>query len=771
MSKWYKASELERLNTPMPMDGVNGLPDNHVITVSERVIEIDESELVQNNVSTDTFTLELDAEWDDITPVVIFSNSQGDYKVAYENGPTKIPAAAMAVIGSVDVSVFGLDSTGEVRVVTKAAPSTMDVVESGKFVGQVSSDDVSLLGQILKAVSDANAAAETANTAAKNAGTTVNQLKESVETFLSQSQTSVNNAVSSAEKATSAANTAAQTANTAANNADKSADKADAAATKANTSASRAENAYTTLQPILADISVSGNQPRKTLSGNIVSANDAWPSKPLGIKIKGKTRRNLWVNPSRTSYGVTVTSNTDGSLSISGLATQRLAIYSDSEYTLRPGAAYITSVDKKISDVYSLESETGACFVVVFYDSSGEYITDIIFGFGTNLTRKFVVPEGTSFAHFGVTAFGGQSVSGTYHIMLNEGDTAEPWCPPGLSSVDELSLVTSGKNLLTSAFGEIDYSAHGGIVYGQADMACPVALSGKTVAVSVYVDGKDVTGKTGWALYIGGRPSSVSSYTALTLSPTKKHGTVGNVADGTIIRFYANADFYTGDCALSVQLELGSTATDYEPPNITQTPLPEVELRSLPYGTTDELVIGADGTATVERQTYHELIDGSRGYYFPVEAEGYQYVAVNTAKDKPLNTNITAFSIISDRFASCTGHYEPGLVAITSGGLSGDGRDYIAILFCFEPGTFASEPEAKQWFVDNPTNVWFKGMPETEQLTPVTLPVLPAPTFNVYHDADVPSDTSVEYVRDINIALADLEAKIADLVTKEAANV
>ena len=59
----------------------------------------------------------------------------------------------------------------------------------------------------------------------------------------------------------------------------------------------------------------------------------------------------------------------------------------------------------------------------------------------------------------------------------------------------------------------------------------------------------------------------------------------------------------------------------------------------------------------------------------------------------------------------------------------------------------------------------------TESQTPVTLPVLPAPTFNVYHNSQVPSDTSVEYVRDINIALADLEAKIADLVTKEAANV
>lgn len=99
MSKWYKASEIERLKNLTPRDGVTGLPDNHVITVSERVISVDNTELVQNNIATDTFTLILDAEWDGITPVVIFTNDQGDYQVAYENAPTKIPAAAMAGLG------------------------------------------------------------------------------------------------------------------------------------------------------------------------------------------------------------------------------------------------------------------------------------------------------------------------------------------------------------------------------------------------------------------------------------------------------------------------------------------------------------------------------------------------------------------------------------------------------------------------------------------------------------------------------------------------
>lgn len=47
MSKWYKASEIERLKSLTSRDGVTGLPDNHVITVSERAIEIDTPELVQ----------------------------------------------------------------------------------------------------------------------------------------------------------------------------------------------------------------------------------------------------------------------------------------------------------------------------------------------------------------------------------------------------------------------------------------------------------------------------------------------------------------------------------------------------------------------------------------------------------------------------------------------------------------------------------------------------------------------------------------------------
>ena len=724
MSKWYKASEIERLNAPTPRDGVNGLP--------------------------------------------IFSNSQGDYKVAYENSPTKIPAAAMAVIGSVDVSVFGLDSTGEVRVVTKAAPNTMDVVASGKFVGEVSEDDVSLLGQILQAVSDANTAAETANTAAENAGTTVNQLKESVETFLSQSQTSVNNAVSSAGTATSAANAAAQTAKTAADNADSSADAADAAATKANTSASRAENAYTTLQPILADISVSGNQPRKTLSGNVVSANDAWPAKPLGIRVKGKTRQNLWANPSGTSNGVTATSNDDGSITVSGTATAN-AFFDVTSYVLRPSAQYTLSIDHV--DSWIVESHSS--FRIQMYDNieSNSLVTQKWVNTSGDLSTKFTVPANVTAVKFGLRVASGTTVSGTYRIMLNEGSEAEPWCPPGLSSVDELSLVTSGKNLFKPfTNGKVTANDDGSmtvvastITWAQGEKN-PINLPAGT-QVTLSTDTVYDTGNRGFGVFFYTSDNSRESIALYNIL----HRTIQLSEDCVAYQCWFNG-VTTSSATSRVMMEIGSEATDYEPPQATTTPinLDGHSLRSLPDGTRDELVIAEDGSARIEKNVYLSTVSvDSSLVMHPQEAHRIIY-----------SDGITPGCIGGYTNQLCD-KFVPGLYNSankTFSSIHGSGTGNTS--WYFDTGAMTRDA-AKGIIADQlpQTNV-YRITKQIIELPSVTLPVLPAPTYNVYANAEASDtgyamapDVEIEYVRDINIALADLEAKIADLVTKEAANV
>lgn len=57
----------------------------------------------------------------------------------------------------------------------------------------------------------------------------------------------------------------------------------------------------------------------------------------------------------------------------------------------------------------------------------------------------------------------------------------------------------------------------------------------------------------------------------------------------------------------------------------------------------------------------------------------------------------------------------------------------------------------------------------TSQLGTVQMPQLPAPTFNAYATGGyVPGETDVDYERDVNIAYAELEAKIAALTVAQA---
>ena len=159
MSDWITAKALNDANNEISLlSSESGLPDNHVITIRERELSVDDSELIQNNIKTDTVTLNLDREWEGIHPLILFGpNSNGVLYVEYKGEPVHIPAGAMEDVGPLDLSVMGLDDTGQVRLVTKAAPGTFTVVESGEYIGEISEDDASLLGQILSALEELKA--------------------------------------------------------------------------------------------------------------------------------------------------------------------------------------------------------------------------------------------------------------------------------------------------------------------------------------------------------------------------------------------------------------------------------------------------------------------------------------------------------------------------------------------------------------------------------------------------------------------------------------
>ena len=786
MSKWYKASEIERLKNLTSRDGVSGLPDNHVITVSERVISVDNTELVQNNIATDTFTLVLDAEWDGITPVVIFTNDQGNYQVAYENAPTKIPAAAMAGIGAVEVSVFGLDSTGAVRVVTKAAPNTMNVVKSGKFVGEVSSDDASLLGQIL-------AAAEAANEAAANANATV--IKSAVATTLNPG-----------EQAT--ANLADHVLTIGVPKGEKG-DKGDPGQNGTDGVTPFAYATVTTLEPgapatvaieentlklgipkgkkgdtgdpgrtpqrgvdywtaadvkavvedakaqAVAELAEVGNVPKRTVTDLVAHGEDAYPQKPVAVRVKGKTWVNLAPAISGTNRGITVSTDSDGLITISGTATSAGSQITAEMQGPVAGKRYTLSVSSKPAN-FSVEAQS--------ISIDGKWLSDDIYinnrSPSTHATNAFNASAATFrmiLQNFPI----GVAINASFHVMLVEG-SEPPDCftpPASVTSVQTKNLVTAGKNLINLSGSHVSGQ---GAVNGQIIKAGPFAAGSTyeglfielanpiTIPAGDYVFSANPALPNEGQLYIDFADNSRVTIDALSTSvkfslPSKRKilyvnfQTLANTISEVSWRGVA-------------QLELGSTATTYEPPNTIMTPLPEVELRSLPNGTCDELVIGADGTCEVERKTGVVVLDGSDDEFYQAE-DG---PAENGVIRVWLNNDTGLATSTSDKAVS---NLYPNVNTWKTSGfgvsINNTGNIFFNDVNCQTPDSLRRKLQATPM-----TIVGVLKESTTEPQSPVTLPALPAPTFNQYHNSQVSSDTSTTYTRDINIVIDNLAKQI-----------
>lgn len=452
--------------------------------------------------------------------------------------------------------------------------------------------------------------------------------------------------------------------------------------------------------------------------GYVAHAEDAYAQKPIEVRIKGKTRANLWVNPSGTSNGITVTANEDGSITISGTSMANSYIYS-TIYSLKPGSTYTLSIDKTVNVNISIQP----------YDNSDGFIINVAEIGGNGASKNTgVFPKNAAYARLKIQCPPGTSISGTYRIMLNEGSEPEPWCPPGLHGMQTGNLVTSGKNLIDTNGASVLQGNFG------------VKLPNLALQPGSYVV-KRPSGLTGnFAIYREGDTSaSVSNITEAGTSFTLTSPIYGLDFRSSV------ADQITLDNISQFQLELGSTATAYEPPTVTETPLPEVELRGLPNGTCDELVIKADGTCEVERRTYSYTATGEedvsyasgRAYFAVPGIMQFGFITLNIVCDKLATVNNPA-----NATGCCVGTY---------------GFIWFNVL-----GTTTDVKTSKAWLATNkPTFISLKKDMEVEPQSPVTLPALPAPTFNQYHDADVPSDMSTEYVRDINIVLDNLAKQVA----------
>lgn len=236
-----------------------------------------------------------------------------------------------------------------------------------------------------------------------------------------------------------------------------------------------------------------------------------------GLSVFGRTRQNLWRNPSGTKNGITVTSNEDGSVTVSGTTVYPNTEVSSDSFILVPGKQYTLSIDKNVEQTLS-----GANFLITFINASGSQIS---FEAARISGTTFTVPENTVKSKFKfyagqtVSSDNTQTVSGTYRVMLREateeeiaaaqkmpttlqeGGTADmpqnypvtlptdpsvyatndefDWCPPGINGVEPTALVTAGKNLWQNPNG----TSNGITVTANGDGT--ISLSGTATARSV----------------------------------------------------------------------------------------------------------------------------------------------------------------------------------------------------------------------------------------------------------------------------------------------
>lgn len=444
----------------------------------------------------------------------------------------------------------------------------------------------------------------------------------------------------------------------------------------------------------------------QTSRGSIVQAHGCAEGVPVaGARVFGETRQNLWVNPSGTSNGLTATANEDGSITLSGTPTSSNQV-NISTYALRPGSTYTVSKDVET---------TGVHFLIQSYDSGGAFLRNEVAADGWGNIKTFTLHGDAAYVKFGISAAVGQAASGTYRVMLNEGSEAQPWCPPGLSSVSELAVVSAGKNLAAkSSFdGTTKIDCH-----VEADI--PITVSFDAQAAKNY------------RIYFHDEQGIFSGLNAINITadaPGRVSQTITLTYDSVFVRSYIENG---KDEIANLMIEYGSTATAYEPPAVT-TPvdLSGHQLRSLPDGTRDVLTVDGSGAVSVEENAMLVSLDGSSDEAWKYDNGGvYAYIVISGRKpvaqtEENTFANLPIYATSAEFLASNTAclYISPTYFNVRS------------------PEGFKSVQDAREWLFDNPvTAVLMRDKPAITQLDPIAPPSIPAADATLWAASDVPCE-------------------------------
>lgn len=230
-----------------------------------------------------------------------------------------------------------------------------------------------------------------------------------------------------------------------------------------------------------------------------------------------------------------------------------------------------------------------------------------------------------------------------------------------------------------------------------------------------------------------------------------------------------NLTIYNTAYVQNIQLELGSTATAYEPYEGATVPIPLQDhvLRSLPDGTKDTLALSylrpstREGWAWYSRELVQRVFVTT--YDGIDEAWKHNYGTVHLRTSNALRTMTSGrIELMCDKLAGSETRSLAGARNSPPNSILGRAGEKDVVVRTEQ--NFESATDFSAWLAENPITVHFPlATPITTQLDPIELPVLPAPTCTVWSDPT--TGLQMEYVRDTNLVIAAFEAALADLAT------
>ena len=458
---------------------------------------------------------------------------------------------------------------------------------------------------------------------------------------------------------------------------------------------------------------------------------EAEPWCPPGLHSVGELmphERNLWQNPSGTSNGLTVTANEDGSITLSGTPTLSNQV-NISTYALKPGSTYTVSKDVET---------TGVKFLIQSYDSGRSFLRNEVDASGWGNVKTFTLHDDAAYVVFGISAAVGQAASGTYRVMLNEGSTAFPWVPPGCESL--VTLVTAGKNLIDTSGAR---EALGITPVVNADGS--VTINGTPLRSGGILMCADFSVKAGTYVLSGikkGNPYGTTRFELYNRSSDSPNNAIVSVGgSNSDTASFALQEDSTLRLALIVfssqtynnftvypQLELGSTATEYEPPNINTVPidLQGNELCSLPDGTRDVLDVG--NGLMMKEVVKTSLSDAVVSVYVQETSSHIPYVILNNVIAPFGNSaDLVTQNVMCDTW--------PSRVSVAERSIY---RTWNALVIADERFT---NKEVAQQIINDTGGYVVANIPPTEiQLTPPDFPALPEGTAHAWLSVNDPMD-------------------------------